>query len=399
MTKNILLNIIAALYKINYIVVAITSDSGSTNIALRNELNIGVEMSKSQQGKNEECREKKCFFEHPADKSLKIFVFADAPHLIKLLRNNFIDSGFLVNGKMLMKKILEELVALNSNDLKIAFNLNEKYLDVKGHQRQNVKLAAQVFSRRNALAIEYCGKKGFFSQNSYWQELSDVFLLINDWFDILNSQFKFGSHSGSRAYGVELDHQNEILEKMNQFISNMRVGKKSILQPFQKGILLTNASLKELLPYIKEKYSSDSIIPEYIIRRRLCQDVLENFFSYLRAMGAANDHPSPVEVQHRLKCCILGKHSAQCISVRENTEGDSSAVPLMTIKNINCTDSCKLDGIKDFNNDDDDDVEAALFIHNEKLHSVEVEDINNRTQDIEKEEEESEGDIISFEKI
>jgi len=298
MTKNILLNIIAALYKINYIVVAITSDSGPTNIALRNELNIGVGMSKSQQGKNEDCREKKCFFEHPADKSLKIFVFADAPHLIKLLRNNFIDSGFLINGKMLMKKILEELVALNSNDLKIAFNLNEKHLDVKGHQRQNVKLAAQVFSRRNALAIEYCGKKGFFSQNSYWQEFSDVFLLINDWFDILNSQFKFGSHSGSRAYGVELDHQNEILEKMNQFISNMRVGKKSTLQPFQKGILLTNASLKELLPYIKEKYSSDSFIPEYIITRRLCQDVVENFFCYLRAMGASNDHPSPVEVQH-----------------------------------------------------------------------------------------------------
>jgi len=161
-TKNILLNIIAALYKINYIVVAITSDSESTNIALRNELNIGVGMSKSQQGKNEECREKKCFFEHPADKSLKIFVFADAPHLIKLLRNNFIDFGFLVNGKMLMKKILEELVALNSNDLKIAFNLNEKHFDVKGHQRQNVKLAAQVFSRRNALAIEYCGKKKIF---------------------------------------------------------------------------------------------------------------------------------------------------------------------------------------------------------------------------------------------
>jgi len=106
-----------------------------------------------------------------------------------------------------------------------------------------------------------------------------------------------------------------------------------------------------------------------------------------------------VEVQHRLKWYILGKHSAQCILVRENTEGDSSAVPLMTIENINCTDSCELDGIKDFNNDDDDDVEAALFIHNEKLHSVEVEDINNRTQDIEKEGEESEGNLINLKLI
>lgn len=152
-------------------------------------------MSKSQQDSSE----KKYFFEHPADKSLKIFVFADAPHLIKLLRNNFIDYGFLVGGKILNKRILKELVALNSKDLKIAFNLSEKHLDAKGHQHQTVKLAAQVFSRRNVLAIEYCGRKGFFSQNSYWQELSDVFLLINDWFDVWNSQSKFGSHSGSRA--------------------------------------------------------------------------------------------------------------------------------------------------------------------------------------------------------
>jgi len=88
---------------------------------------------------------------------------------------------------------------------------------------------------------------------------------------------------------------------------------------------LTNASLKELLPYIKEKYSSDLFTLEYIITRRLCQDVLENFFSYLRAMEAANDHPSPVKVQYRLKRYISSKHSAQCISARENTEGDSSA--------------------------------------------------------------------------
>lgn len=232
-----------------------------------NELNIGVGLSKSQQGNSRDFSEKKYFIEHPADKSLKIFVFADAPHLFKLLRNNFIDYGFFVDEKISNKQILEEPVALNSKDLKIAFNLSEKHLDAKGRQCQTMKLAAQVFSRRNVLAIEYCGRKGFFSQNSYWQELSDVFLLIND-FDVLNSQSKFGSHSGSRAYGVELEHQNEILGKMSQFIFNMRVGKKSTLLPFLKGILLTNASLKELLPYIKEKYSSDLFIPEYIITRR-----------------------------------------------------------------------------------------------------------------------------------
>lgn len=134
---------------------AVTNDLGPTNIALWNELNIGVGLSKSQQGMNEEFSKKKYFFEHLADKSLKIFVFADVPHLIKLLRNNFIDYGFLVGGKMLNKRILEELVALNSKDLKVAFNLSEKHLDAKGHQRQTVKLAAQVFSRKTVIGRNY----------------------------------------------------------------------------------------------------------------------------------------------------------------------------------------------------------------------------------------------------
>lgn len=144
--------------------------------------------------------------------------------------------------------------------------------------------------------------------------------LINDWFDILNTQSKFGQHSGLRAYGVVLDKQNQILEDMNKFILKMRVGNKTCLVPFQKGILVTNNSLKQLLAYIKDKYSDKNFQPQYIITRKLCQDVLENFFSYLRAMGATNDHPSPLEFRNRLKWYILGKHSKHAISVRGNTE-------------------------------------------------------------------------------
>lgn len=98
-------------------------------------------------------------FPHPSDNSLKIFVFADVPHLIKLLRNNLFNSGFIVDDKTLEKSLLEELLGLNSNNLKIAFNLTKAHLDAKGFQRQRVLLAAQVFSMMNAKALEYCRKK------------------------------------------------------------------------------------------------------------------------------------------------------------------------------------------------------------------------------------------------
>lgn len=82
---------------------------------------------------------------------------------------------------------------------------------------------------------------------------------------------------------------------MNTFIKEMRVGKKATLLPFQKGILVCNKSLQEMFTYIKNKYSSEIFQIKYILTRRLNQDILENFFSYLRSMDAGYDHPTPVE--------------------------------------------------------------------------------------------------------
>lgn len=262
-----------------------------------------------------------------------MFVFADISHIIKLARNNLFDSEFIIDDQLINKEILEELVALNSGDLKIAFNLSRLHLDVKGNQRQSVKLAAQVFSNRNAKAIEYCGKQKFLSHNN-WQVMSKVLSLFNDWFDIFNCHSKFGKHSGLRAYGVDLQKQDIILDQMDELVSNMRTPKRSTLLPFQKGILLNNRSLRQLLQYVKEKYSTDALTIDFIITRRLNQDILENFFSYIKAMGYANDHPSPVELQNRLKWYILGKHSGHALSNKKNTANALTSVSFMDIEDV-----------------------------------------------------------------
>lgn len=108
-------------------------------MALWKALNIGIETEEVTE-KEKNRTEKQCFFVHPTN-SLKMHVFADVPHLMKLLGNNFIDSGFNVNVQHLNKCLLEKLLHLNCNDLKIAFNLTRTHLDVKGFGRQRVKLA------------------------------------------------------------------------------------------------------------------------------------------------------------------------------------------------------------------------------------------------------------------
>lgn len=79
MTKNILIEAVNHLYNAGYEVVAVTSDMG--NKGVWKELNITPENH---------------FFEHPVVKDNKIFVFADVPHLLKLLRNWFIDKGLML---------------------------------------------------------------------------------------------------------------------------------------------------------------------------------------------------------------------------------------------------------------------------------------------------------------
>lgn len=38
---------------------------------------------------------------------------------------------------------------------------------------------------------------------------------------------------------------------------------------------------------------------QYLLTRRINQDVIENFFGIIRAKGGLHDHPSPLEFKYR----------------------------------------------------------------------------------------------------
>lgn len=74
--------------------------------------------------------------------------------------------------------------------------------------------------------------------------------MVNDWFDIHNSNNQFIPHL---AFGKYIDIQINLLKKMSSIIENLRVNKRCSMLPFQHGILITNASLIQLLPYLQVK--------------------------------------------------------------------------------------------------------------------------------------------------
>ncbi len=97
----------------------------------------------------------KSLFPNPVFQDRNIWVFYDMPHLLKLLRNHFLDSGLtLADGTIINKQIIEQLLDKDGHELKINFHLTPQHLSVSGRNRPNVRIAAQ-FSNRTAHAIDY----------------------------------------------------------------------------------------------------------------------------------------------------------------------------------------------------------------------------------------------------
>jgi len=65
-----------------------------------------------------------------------IYVFAYVPHLLKLIRNHFIDRGFIFsNNTYIGRQIIEEYLGTTKNsDFKLAYKITEKHLTQWAHR-------------------------------------------------------------------------------------------------------------------------------------------------------------------------------------------------------------------------------------------------------------------------
>ncbi|KAK9712222.1 THAP domain [Popillia japonica] len=190
----------------------------------------------------------------------------------KLVRNHFLDQGFYIDGKSITKDSIQKLLEVANSELTICPKINSSHLELTGPQRQRVRPAAQLLShsRTVAKALEYCGTNNMLPATN-WRDTSNFILMINDWFDVHNSTSKFcGNNPTKNAFGIDLDNQEKILDNISSTMEQMIVGKHKSLISFQKGIILSNRSLKELYKHCNKEYGV-----EYLLTRRLNQDVFD----------------------------------------------------------------------------------------------------------------------------
>ena len=289
-----------------YPVVALVHDLVPSNIKMWKQLGI------------DPMETKKTSFKNPlADRD--VYVFADVPHLIKLIRNNLVDSGFyLKDGSFISDACIREMLTATKTEYGLAYKLSEMHLNVSGHQRQRVKFATQLLSNTCSSSISYLGEKGLLV-NRYWKETAEFINMVDQWFDIMNSSHKFGDKRSRNAFGVNLCEQVNVLHRIAEVISTMRVkhAQRKGLYMFQKGVVLSSHSLIGLHNMLRKSFGV-----EYILTRKLNQDNLEHLFGCIRQMHGPYEHPNAITVKFRLKKLLLGKDVA-LLSEKANVTTDN----------------------------------------------------------------------------
>ena len=350
---KILLDIIKKVEMVGYPVVALVHDLGPVNMKLWKAWGI------------DPIGTKKCSIQNPCDADRQIYLFADVPHLLKLIRNNFIDYGFcLGDGSYISDASIREMLSATKTEYALAHKVSEGHLNVIGQQRQRVKYAAHLLSESCSNALTYLGQRGLLKTKN-WRETADFVKAVDEWFDTMNSHSKFTHKNSKCAFGVKLEAQTAVLNKMIDIMTNMRVNNSSKggFFSFQKGVILSSQSLKGLYNMIQEVFQV-----EYVLTRRLNQDTLEHFFGCIRQMSGTYEHPNAVNFKYRIRKLLLGR-GVHLISKRTNTEN---------LEELDCSSSTpnlrrKSNGENSYT---DRDLNVELCVTSSIFQDMEIEDIN-----------------------
>ncbi|KAL4152818.1 hypothetical protein QTP88_000651 [Uroleucon formosanum] len=311
MTKEILFSIINELDQIGFKVICCVSDCGGGNVGLWRTLDISYDQP---------------VFCIPNGRNI-VFI-PDAPHILKLVRNWLLDTGFIKDDKLINKQPLEALVSITSTELSVCHKLSNEHLICEGSQRQKVKLATQLISHTTATALKHYEPISDKKLNS---DTAEFIELINNWFDLANVSHPNDNSTPFKApYGLFLEEQNALLDKVYDFIFNMRCINKSNLQLFQKALLMNINGTRKLLNIVQEHGL------KYLLTSKSNQDAVENLFGQLRTGGGLNDHPSPLNALYRLRMIILGKNPG-VVSTSSNTydKNQEEFMVANTFKQIN----------------------------------------------------------------
>lgn len=248
----------------------------------------------------------------------KIFtLYYDVPHLLKSVRNNFIEACFQKDNKIFSFNDIKETYKIDKSNKKskALIKITDSHIHPTSFQKMRVKLAVQVFSHSMSSAIRTCAEtEQLLSKTAFYT--ADFIEFMNNLFDCLNSRSLFS-------------HKTFLLEASKYFLNLTKIKKGKISQPpCFKGFTQT---INAILQFFEEEKSNNIA---FLITNRLNQDVLENLFSIFRQKGGYNKNPTARTIRTSIRSnCIFSIFTStgtNCETPQETDDHDTIQFDIVT---------------------------------------------------------------------
>lgn len=267
---NLVLKAMEFIHETGVIVTSITFDGAPVNIAMIEHLNADINNRLSM----------KTWFEHPVTHN-KLFIFLDACHMLKLVRNCLGTYRQLVNGRgeIIDWVFIERLVILQEDEgLAMGTKIRQRHLDWKD-QVMKVNLASQTFSKSVADAL-LCLEQDFNYPNFQGASATAEFItMMNDLFDILNSKNKFCKVALRK--GISCENKEQVFQRLCQiksYLYDLKLPNNvSVFNCRRKtGFVGFAVSIQSIMEYFQE-FVEDKNYLDFMLTYKLSQDHIELF--------------------------------------------------------------------------------------------------------------------------
>ena len=300
---NIINKIVEKAHDIGLSVISIGTDMGSNNQAFWKVMGLGCKRS----------TEPITSVKHSKKPDHKIWFNPDVTHLVKNLRNHFVNGQVLkLPPDMVQKynlpsdtvdlkyvKMMYDLDVLNKNGLRAAPNLTDKHFCPNQWEKMKVRPAMQLIaSKKTASALNY-----YIEKNKLPNEAQTTAWFINKmdhWCYLMCDKHMGLSLHKNEKYEEAVRFLKEIISIMRSIkISTVGPKPKAPWKPVQRGIIMTTHSVLEIAEFLLKEVGVMKFLPG-----RLVTDAIENLFSQVRQ---GNPKPNCLEFTNYLRIITISQ--------------------------------------------------------------------------------------------
>lgn len=267
------------------------------------------------------------FFYHTLEsgEKVKVFVSWDTPHLIKCLRNSFIN----YNIKFAPNKIAHwsDITSFYKEDSKrcprLCPKLTDSHFNLTNFTKQRVKYATQVLSHSTSAAMLTHISLGNASSPSY-VHTAEFIDIIDSIFDCLNSSSLSNRHGKPYSTAIQLKNTPHLfLMNHRKFIKELEYysGNKKVRDPpYKNGLLLSINSILQLFSDL----SSSKVKHDHLLTRHIQQDFVEASFGIMREKAGCSSTLTVQQFTSAFKSLLV--HNFASASTKTNCEWDDDCL-------------------------------------------------------------------------